>query len=170
MRRSAKRATARCWYRRNPSINTQETNLHNIAAFQRKGLLHLGWAGLGLVLGLGGFVLNTLLHSRQALHTHFTCQGSGTWASNSAEKQVMPHHRCQHQEIYELLIISALPTHASWCQKRGIKTCLTEPADDPATPNVWWCAIAFIWSLSCVLDHTWLHLDHDLPHGIKRST
>ena len=28
---------------------------------------------------------------------------------------------------------------------------------------LWWCAIAFIWSLSCVLDHTWLHLDHDLP-------
>ena len=28
---------------------------------------------------------------------------------------------------------------------------------------LWWCAIAFIWSLSCLLDHTWLHLDHDLP-------
>jgi len=28
---------------------------------------------------------------------------------------------------------------------------------------LWWCAIAFIWILSCVLDHTWLHLDHDLP-------
>ena len=28
---------------------------------------------------------------------------------------------------------------------------------------LWWCAIAFIWSLSCVLDHTWLFLDHDLP-------
>lgn len=28
---------------------------------------------------------------------------------------------------------------------------------------LWWCAITLIWSLSCVLDHIWLHLDHDLP-------
>ena len=52
------------------AINTQgETNLHNIAAFQGKGLLHLGWAGLGLVLGLGGVCPQPHASDpRQALH------------------------------------------------------------------------------------------------------
>ena len=28
---------------------------------------------------------------------------------------------------------------------------------------IWWIALGLIWSLSCVLDHTWLQLDQRLP-------
>ena len=111
------------------SINTQgETNLHNIAAFQMKGLLHLGWAGLGLVLGLGGlirsaapliparrFTLYFILPSIWYLGFEF-CRKPGECLITVAN----------HQEIYELLIIVGLYLHTRWwCRKRGIKTRVT---------------------------------------------
>ena len=108
------------------SINTQgETNLHNIAVFQGKGLLHLGWAGLGLVLGLAGFVFrNAPLIPATRLTLYFTlpaiwylgfefCRKAGECLITVAN----------HQEIYELLIIAGLYLHTrSWCRKRGIST------------------------------------------------
>jgi len=108
------------------SINTQgETNLHNIAVFQGKGLLHLGWAGLGLVLGLAGFVFRTAsLIPATRLTLYFTlpaiwylgfefCRKAGECLITVAN----------HQEIYELLIIAGLYLHTrSWCRKRGIST------------------------------------------------
>ncbi len=108
------------------SINTQgETNLHNIAAFQGKGLLHLGWASLGLVLGLGGLIRNPaplIPASRYSLY--FTlpalwylgfefCRKPGECLISVAN----------HQEIYEFLIIAGLYLHTrSWCRKRGMAT------------------------------------------------
>jgi len=108
------------------SINTQgETNLHNIAAFQGKGLLHLGWASLGLVLGLGGFVLRASpLIPAKRYTLYFTvpalwylgfefCRKPGECLISVAN----------HQEIYEFLIIAGLYLHTrSWCRKRGIAT------------------------------------------------
>ena len=108
------------------SINTQgETNLHNIAVFQGKGLLHLGWTGLGLVLGLAGFVFRTApLIPATRLTLYFTlpaiwylgfefCRKAGECLITVAN----------HQEIYELLIIAGLYLHTrSWCRKRGIST------------------------------------------------
>ena len=108
------------------SINTQgETNLHNIAVFQREGLLHFGWAGLGLVLGLAGFVFRSapLIPARR-FTLYFTlpaiwylgfefCREAGECLITVAN----------HQEIYELLIIAGLYLHTrSWCRKRGIPT------------------------------------------------
>ena len=108
------------------SINTQgETNLHNIAVFQRKGLLHLGWAALGLVLGLGGFVFRTLpLIPARRYTLYFTLPGIWYLGFEFCRKA----DECfvtvaNHQEIYELLIIAGLYLHTrSWCRKRGIKT------------------------------------------------
>ena len=108
------------------SINTQgETNLHNIAVFQGKGLLHLGWASLGLVLGLTGFVFpNAPLIPATRFTLYFTlpaiwylgfefCKKAGECLITVAN----------HQEIYELLIIAGLYIHTrSWCRKRGIET------------------------------------------------
>ena len=111
------------------SINTQgETNLHNIAAFQGKGLLHLGWAGLGLVLGLGGFVLGPkpLIPARRYT-LYFTLPGIWYLGFEFCRKA----GEClitvaNHQEIYELLIIAGLYLHTRWwCRRRGIKTCLS---------------------------------------------
>ena len=108
------------------SINTQgETNLHNIAVFQRKGLLHLGWAALGLVLGLGGFFLRTspLIPSVRST-LYFTLPGIwylGFEFCRKADACLVTV--ANHQEIYELLIIAGLYLHTrSWCRKRGIKT------------------------------------------------
>ena len=108
------------------SINTQgETNLHNIAVFQRKGLLHLGWAALGLVLGLGGFFLRTspLIPSIRST-LYFTLPGIwylGFEFCRKADACLVTV--ANHQEIYELLIIAGLYLHTrSWCRKRGIKT------------------------------------------------
>ena len=106
------------------AINTQgETNLHNIAVFQGKGLLHLGWAGLGLVLGLAGFVLpNAPLIPAPLFTLYFTlpaiwylgfeyCREAGECLITVAN----------HQEIYELLIIAGLYLHTrSLYLKRGI--------------------------------------------------
>ena len=111
------------------SINTQgETNLHNIAVFQRKGLLHLGWAALGLVLGLGGLVLGTsplIPAVRSTLY--FTLPGIwylGFEFCRKADECLVTV--ANHQEIYELLIIAGLYLHTrSWCRKRGIKTRLS---------------------------------------------
>ena len=108
------------------SINTQgETNLHNIAVFQRKGLLHLGWAALGLVLGLGGFVFRTFpLIPARRYTLYFTLPGIWYLGFEFCRKA----DECfvtvaNHQEIYELLIIAGLYLHTrSWCRKRGIKT------------------------------------------------
>ncbi len=108
------------------SINTQgETNLHNIAVFQGKGLLHLGWAGLGLVLGLAGFVFRTApLIPATRFTLYFTlpaiwylgfefCRKAGECLITVAN----------HQEIYELLIIAGLYLHTrSWCRMRGLST------------------------------------------------
>ena len=111
------------------SINTQgETNLHNIAVFQRKGLLHLGWAALGLVLGLGGFVLsNSPLIPALRYTLYFTLPGIwylGFEFCRKADECLVTI--ANHQEIYELLIIAGLYLHTrSWCQKRGIKNRLS---------------------------------------------
>ena len=108
------------------SINTQgETNLHNIAGFQGRGLLHLGWTFLGLFLGLGGFVRSaTPLIPARRYTLYFTlpalwylgfefCRKAGECLITIAN----------HQEIYELLIIAGLYLHTRWwCRKRGITT------------------------------------------------
>ena len=108
------------------SINTQgETNLHNIAAFQGRGLLHLGWAGLGLTLGLGGFVLRAspLIPARRYT-LYFTLPGLWYLGFEFCRKT----GEClitvaNHQEIYELLIIAGLYLHTRWwCRQRSIKT------------------------------------------------
>ena len=108
------------------SINTQgETNLHNIAIFQGKGLLHLGWAGLGLLLGLAGFVFRTapLIPARR-FTLYFTLPAiwylGFEFCGKAGECLITV---ANHQEIYELLIIAGLYLHTrSWCRKRGIPT------------------------------------------------
>ena len=107
------------------SINTQgETNLHNIAVFQRKGLLHLGWSGFGLVLGLTAFVFRSapLVPARQ-FTLYFTLPGIwylGFEFCRKADECLITV--ANHQEIYELLIIAGLYVHTRfWCRKRGIK-------------------------------------------------
>ncbi len=108
------------------SINTQgETNLHNIAVFQGKGLLHLGWAGLGLVLGLAGFVFRTApLIPATRFTLYFTVPALwylGFEFCRKAGECLMTVSN--HQEIFELLIIAGLYLHTrSWCRKRGIST------------------------------------------------
>jgi len=108
------------------SINTQgETNLHNIAAFQSKGLLHLGWAGLGLTLGLGGFVCRAtpLIPARRYM-LYFTLPGIWYLGFEFCRKT----GEClitvaNHQEIYELLIIAGLYLHTRWWfRQRSNKT------------------------------------------------
>ena len=108
------------------SINTQgETNLHNIAVFQGKGLLHLGWAGLGLVLGLAGFVFRTApLIPATRFTLYFTVPAiwylGFEFCGKAGECLITV---ANHQEIYELLIIAGLYLHThSWCRKRGIST------------------------------------------------
>jgi hypothetical protein len=108
------------------SINTQgETNLHNIAVFQGKGLLHLGWAGLGLVLGLAGFVFHTApLIPATRFTLYFTLPAiwylGFEFCGKAGECLITV---ANHQEIYELLIIAGLYLHTrSWCRKRGIST------------------------------------------------
>ena len=108
------------------SINTQgETNLHNIAVFQGKGLLHLGWAGLGLVLGLAGFVFRTApLIPATRFTLYFTLPAiwylGFEFCGKAGECLITV---ANHQEIYELLIIAGLYLHTrSWCRKRGIST------------------------------------------------
>ena len=108
------------------SINTQgETNLHNIAVFQGKGLLHLGWAGLGLVLGLTGFVFpNAPLIPAPRFTLYFTLPAiwylGFEYCRKAGECMITV---ANHQEIYELLIIAGLYIHTrSWCRKRGIET------------------------------------------------
>ena len=104
------------------SINTQgETNLHNIAVFQEKGLLHLGWASLGLA----GFVFRTApLIPATRLTLYFTLPAIWYLGFEFCRKAgecliTVPNH----QEIYELLIIAGLYLHTrSWCRKRGIST------------------------------------------------
>ena len=108
------------------SINTQgETNLHNIAAFQGKGLLHLGWAGLGLTLGLGGFVRRaTPLIPDRRYTLYFTLPGIWYLGFEFCRKA----GEClitvaNHQEIYEFLIIAGLYLHTRWrFKQRSIKT------------------------------------------------
>ena len=108
------------------SINTQgETNLHNIAIFQGKGLLHLGWAGLGLLLGLAGYVFRTapLIPARR-FTLYFTVPAiwylGFEFCGKAGECLITV---ANHQEIYELLIIAGLYLHTrSWCRKRGIPT------------------------------------------------
>ncbi|MDA9762260.1 hypothetical protein N9C84_04245 [Desulfobacterales bacterium] len=108
------------------SINTQgETNLHNIAIFQGKGLLHLGWAGLGLLLGLAGFVFRTapLIPARR-FTLYFTLPAiwylGFEFCGKAGECLITV---ANHQEIYELLIIAGLYLHTrSWCRKSGILT------------------------------------------------
>jgi hypothetical protein len=108
------------------SINTQgETNLHNIAVFQGKGLLHLGWAGLGLILGLAGFVFRTApLIPATRFMLYFTLPAiwylGFEFCGKAGECLITV---ANHQEIYELLIIAGLYLHTgSWCRKRGIST------------------------------------------------
>ncbi len=108
------------------SINTQgETNLHNIAVFQGKGLLHLGWAGLGLVLGLAGFVFRTApLIPATRFTLYFTLPAiwylGFEFCGKAGECLITV---ANHQEIYELLIIAGLYLHTrSWCRTRGIST------------------------------------------------
>ena len=108
------------------SVNTQgETNLHNIAIFQGKGLLHLGWAGLGLLLGLAGYVFRTapLIPARR-FTLYFTVPAiwylGFEFCGKAGECLITV---ANHQEIYELLIIAGLYLHTrSWCRKRGIPT------------------------------------------------
>ena len=108
------------------SINTQgETNLHNIGAFQGQGLLHLGWATLGFVLGLGGFLFGSSPLTPTSRYTlYFTlpaiwylgfefCRKAGECLITVAN----------HQEIYEVMIIAGLYLHTrSWWRKRGLST------------------------------------------------
>ena len=108
------------------SINTQgETNLHNIAVFQGKGLLHLGWASLGLVLGLAGFVFRTApLIPATRFTLYFTLPAiwylGFEFCGKAGECLITV---ANHQEIYELLIIAGLYLHTrSWCRTRGIST------------------------------------------------
>ena len=103
------------------SINTQdETTLHNIRAFQSKGLLHLGWSVLGLILGAGWslfpnlkalpskrFCLYFLIPSRWYLLFEF-CR----------HEQACLVTVANHQEIYEFLIALGFCLHTQ-AQLRG---------------------------------------------------
>ena len=103
------------------NVNTQgETNLHNIKGFQLRGLLHLGWASLGLILGLGSWVYRSspLLPDRRLClyflipsiwYTSFEfCRKGGSCLIVIAN----------HQEIYEFLIALGLLLHARLCCKQ----------------------------------------------------
>lgn len=103
------------------NVNTQgETNLHNIKGFQLRGLLHLGWASLGLILGLGSWIYRSgpLLPDRRLClyflipsiwYTGFEfCRKEGSCLITIAN----------HQEIYEFLIALGLLLHTRLCYKQ----------------------------------------------------
>ena len=103
------------------AINTQgETNLHNIGAFQLKGLLHLGWAALGLLLGLGSWIIkDSPLLPDKKLSLYFLipaiwyisfefCRDGGS----------CPITVANHQEIYEFLIAIGLFLHTRLWRRR----------------------------------------------------
>ncbi len=108
------------------AINTQgETNLHNISHFQNtKGLLHLGWAGLGLVLGLGSWLRTSpspLLPDRRLclyfLIPAFWYVGFELRRKNGS----CPLTIANHQEIYEFLVAVGLFLHTRlWCRRLGL--------------------------------------------------
>lgn len=105
------------------SINTQqETTLHNIQAFQNRGLLNLGWSALGLSLGLGWIVrpgFRPVPAVRQCLYFLIP----GLWyasfhACNHTEECLITV--ANHQEIYEFLIAAGLFTHTRFRWRQAL--------------------------------------------------
>ncbi|MEB3166029.1 MAG: hypothetical protein VKO65_05090 [Cyanobacteriota bacterium] len=111
------------------SVNTQgETNFHNLMAFQKNRLLHLGWAGLGLVLGSANWLLrprNRLFPDRQ-LSLYFLIPGLWYLAFELSRSCLRagacPVAVADHQEIYEFLISLGIALHSRRCLRR----CLAE--------------------------------------------
>jgi hypothetical protein len=103
------------------AINTQgETNLHNIGAFQLKGMLHLGWAALGLLLGLGSWMIkNSSLFPGKKLTLYFLIPA--IWYVSfefCREGGSCPITVENHQEIYEFLITIGLFLHTRLWRRR----------------------------------------------------
>jgi len=108
-------------------INTQgETNLHNIAQFQNTyGLLHNGWAALGLCLGLGGWTkFNSPLLPSRHFTLYFLIPGLWyAWFEQCRHNGACPITVPNHQEIYEFLIAIGLYLHVRQrCKKLGLST------------------------------------------------
>ena len=115
------------------SVNTQgETNFHNLVAFQKNRLLHLGWAGLGLVLGSANWLLrprSSLFPDRQ-LCLYFLIPGLW-YLSYELSKSCLRSGICgvalhDHQEVYEFLISLGIALHSRRCLRR----CLAEANAD----------------------------------------
>lgn len=96
------------------AINTQEeTNLHNIRVFQKQGLLHLGWAGLGLALGASHwwFPKVSVLPAKR-LCLYFLIPSVWYVAFEFCRKPgVCWVAVANHQELYEFLIALGLFLH-----------------------------------------------------------
>jgi len=106
------------------SLNMQsETNLHNLRWFMEYGLLHLGWAAFGLIMGLGGWIGKASPLSpdrRQCLY--FLIPAVWYLVFNFCEKD----GHClitveNHQEIYEFIVAWGLLMHArDWAQRNNL--------------------------------------------------
>jgi len=101
--------------------NTQnETNFHNLAEFQSRGLLHYGWAAIGITLGIGSSIIgkSPLLPDRRLClfflipalwYVGFElCRKPDTCLATVAN----------HQEIYEFLVACGLFLHAKHCSSQ----------------------------------------------------
>jgi hypothetical protein len=106
------------------SINTQqETTLHNIASFQNRGLLNLGWSTLGLVLGFSWMLrpnFQPLPAARQCLYFLIP----GIWygifhACNHTQNCLIIV--ANHQEIYEFLVAVGLLVHTRYRWRQSSK-------------------------------------------------
>lgn len=105
-------------------FNTQgETNLHNIASFQLKGLLHLGWSALGFILGLGSWILpNNPLFPNKKLSLYFLIPAIWYLSFEFCRKDgICLLTVANHQEIYEFLITAGLYLHTrSWRRRQKL--------------------------------------------------
>jgi len=106
------------------SMNTQgETNLHNIRWFQQKGLLHLGWATFGMIMGLGSWIGKASpISPDRRLCLYFLIPAVWYLGFEFCRKEgSCPITVQNHQEIYEFIVAWGLLIHTRiWAQRKNL--------------------------------------------------
>lgn len=95
-------------------VNSQgETNFHNIEIFQELGLLHLGWAALGLVFAFGStFLKPWALFPDRRLFLYFIIPAAWYIAFEFCRKpETCLITVANHQEIFEAIVAAGLMLH-----------------------------------------------------------